>query len=147
MTRAATTGERLTVPFAYAEGGHLTHGYATTVHKAQGTTVDRCFVLVDETMTREHAYTALSRGRHGNELFIVAHDQRVEERHANEVDFDPLDAVRRVIGRSGAKRMAVGGIEPSGVPLEQLRRDRSAIIGRHGEGTVAPNREAPQNSR
>src|SRR3546814_5637987 len=112
MTLSTASGQRLDVPFAYAEAGHLTHGYATTVHKAQGATVDRCFVLVDETMTREHAYTALSRGRHGNELFIVAHAQRVEERHANEVDFDPLDAVRRVIGRSGDKRMAVDAIEP-----------------------------------
>src|SRR3546814_17428193 len=116
MTRAATTGERLTVPFAYAEAGHLTHGYATTVHKAQGATVDRCFVLVDETMTREHAYTALSRGRHGNELFIVAHDQRVEERHANQVAFDPPDAVRRVIGGGGATRMAARPDQPRRVP-------------------------------
>jgi len=37
--------------------GNLTHGYATTIHKAQGATVDRCFVLVEETTTREHAYT------------------------------------------------------------------------------------------
>ncbi len=146
MTLATTTGQRLDLPFAYAEAGHLTHGYATTVHKAQGATVDRCFVLVDETMTREHAYTALSRGRHGNELFIVAHDQRVEERHANEVDFDPLDAVRRVIGRSGAKRMAVDEIEPSGVPLEQLRRERAEIFGRIGEGPVDPTWEYRQIS-
>src|SRR3546814_16929859 len=112
MTRAATTGERLTVPFAYAEGGHLTHGYATTVHKAQGTTVDRCFVLVDDTMTREHAYTALSRGRHGHELFVVAQAQRVEERHANEIDFDPLDAVRRAPGQSAGQHLTIDKIEP-----------------------------------
>ncbi len=31
--------ERLHVPFDYAEAGHLTHGYATTIHKAQGATV------------------------------------------------------------------------------------------------------------
>ena len=57
-----TAGARLVAPFAYAEARHLTHGYATTIHKAQGATVDRCFVLADDTMTREHAYTALSRG-------------------------------------------------------------------------------------
>ena len=42
-------------------------------------------------MTREHAYTALSRGRHGNDLFVVAEDRRSEERHAAEIDIDPLD--------------------------------------------------------
>src|SRR3546814_19858105 len=128
MTLSTASGQRLDVPFAYAEAGHLTHGYATTVHKAQGATVDRCFVLVDETMTREHASTALSRGPHGNELFIVAHHQRVEERHAHEVAFAPLDAVRRVLGRSGAKRTPVHGSEPSGGQRAQLRRSRAEIF-------------------
>ena len=76
-------------------------------------------------MTREHAYTALSRGRHGNELFVVAEDRRVEERHSAEVDVDPLDAVRRAIGRSASKRMALDDVEPEVAPLEQLRRDRA----------------------
>lgn len=138
MTLATTTGQRLAVPFAYAEAGRLAHGYATTVHKAQGATVDRCFVLVDDTMTREHAYTALSRGRHGNELFLVADDPRVEERHASEVDFDPLDAVRRAIGRSTAKRMAVDEVQPVAAPLEKLCRERDDIYGRIGEGPHDP---------
>src|SRR3546814_4441343 len=58
ITLATTTGQRLDLPFAYAEAGQLTHGYATTLQKAQGATADRCIVLVDETMTRETAYTA-----------------------------------------------------------------------------------------
>lgn len=141
MLLAVTTGERLTVPFAYAKSGHLTHGYATTIHKAQGATVDRCFVLVDETMTREHAYTALSRGRHGNELFVVAETRRVEERHTAEVDFDPLDAVRRAIGRRAGKRMAVDEVEPTVAPLEQLQRERNGIRSHLGEGPPDPSWE------
>lgn len=137
-----TTGrERLVVPFAYAEAGHLAHGYATTIHKAQGATVDRCYVLADETLTREHAYTALSRGRHGNELFIVAEDRRTEDRHAAEVDPDPLDAVRRAIGRSAAKTMAVDQTEPKVPSLEQLRRERDNIHARLTGGPVDPSRE------
>ncbi|MCA1842673.1 MAG: AAA family ATPase, partial [Actinobacteria bacterium] len=37
-------GHPLRIPFAYAEAGHLTWGYATTVHKAQGATVHQTFV-------------------------------------------------------------------------------------------------------
>ena len=51
LAHATTAGARLVAPFAYAEARHLTHGYATTIHKAQGATVDRCFVLADDTMT------------------------------------------------------------------------------------------------
>ncbi len=60
LTVHCDDGERFVVPFEYVEAGHLTHGYATTIHKAQGATVDRCLVLLDETGAREHAYTALS---------------------------------------------------------------------------------------
>jgi len=141
LATTTTTGEQLTIPFAYAEAGHLTHGYATTVHKAQGATVDRCFVLVDDTMSREHAYTALSRGRHGNELFVVAEDRRIEERHTPEVEFDPLDAVRSAFGRSAGKHMAVENLEPTATPLEQLQRERDEVRGRLGDGPSDPSWE------
>ena len=141
MILATSTGERLAVPFAYAEAGHLTHGYATTIHKAQGATVDRCFVLVDDTMTREHAYTALSRGRLGNELFVIAEDRRIEERHTTEVDLDPLDAVRRAIGRSAGKHMALDQVAPVVAPLEQLRQERDDIRSRIEDGPADPTWE------
>src|SRR3546814_14008309 len=42
--------------------------------------------------------------------------------------------------------MAVDEIEPSGVPLEQLRRERAEIFGRIGEGPVDPTWEYRQIS-
>lgn len=41
ITVLTDDGRRVQIPFAYAAGGYLTHGYATTIHKAQGATVDR----------------------------------------------------------------------------------------------------------
>ena len=41
----------------------LQHGYAMTVHVAQGLTVDHAFVLAGPGLNRELGYTALSRGR------------------------------------------------------------------------------------
>ena len=141
MALTTTNRERLVVPFAYVDAGHLAHGYATTIHKAQGATVDRCYILADDTLTREHAYTALSRGRHGNELFIVAEDRRADERHAPEVDSDPLDAVRQAIVRRVAKRLAVDQVEPTVPSLEQLCRERDSIRARLGPGPVDPSRD------
>ena len=90
------------MPFAYAEAGHLTHGYPTAIHKAQGTTVDRCFVLADDTMT--HLHRPLP-GPTRQRTVVVAEERRLEERHTAEIDSDPLDAVRcwqAAVSRPGA---------------------------------------------
>lgn len=42
---------------------NLAHGYAMTIHKAQGTTVERALVLAGRSMDRHMAYVALSRQR------------------------------------------------------------------------------------
>ncbi|WP_425640373.1 Ti-type conjugative transfer relaxase TraA [Agrobacterium radiobacter] len=39
------------------------HGYATTIHKAQGATVDRSFVMASATMDRHLTYVAMTRHR------------------------------------------------------------------------------------
>jgi Ti-type conjugative transfer relaxase TraA len=56
----------------YLANGHVGHSYATTVHKAQGATYDRAFVLATESLTREAGYVSMSRARAGTELFVVA---------------------------------------------------------------------------
>ena len=54
------SGSRI-LPTRCVESGHLSHGYATTVHKAQGATYDRAFVLATDSLTREVGYVAMSR--------------------------------------------------------------------------------------
>jgi Ti-type conjugative transfer relaxase TraA len=50
------------------EYGHLDHGYALTVHKSQGVTVDRAYVLATPTLNAQLAYVALTRHREGLQL-------------------------------------------------------------------------------
>ena len=50
----------------------LTHGYAITGHVAQGMTADRAFVLAAEGISSEWGYTALTRGRESNHLYVAA---------------------------------------------------------------------------
>ena len=46
-----------------ADYPHIAHGYAVTIHKSQGATVDRVYVLAAANMDRHSAYVALSRHR------------------------------------------------------------------------------------
>lgn len=45
------------------------HGYATTIHKNQGATVDRSFVLASRTMDRHLTYVAMTRHRDSVQLY------------------------------------------------------------------------------
>ena len=52
-----------------AEYGHIEHGYAATVHKSQGATVERTFVLATPGMDAHLSYVALSRHQADTALY------------------------------------------------------------------------------
>ncbi len=49
----------------------IDHGYATTIHKNQGATVDRAYVLASTTMDRHLTYVAMTRHRDGAKLYAA----------------------------------------------------------------------------
>ena len=58
----------------------IDHGYATTIHKTQGATVDRAFVMASGTMDRHLTYVAMTRHRDGAQLYAAQDD--FADRHA-----------------------------------------------------------------
>ena len=56
------------VRFDLKDYDRIDHGYAATIHKAQGMTVDRAYVLATPGMDACASYVALSRHREGMEL-------------------------------------------------------------------------------
>lgn len=52
----------------------IDHGYATTIHKNQGATVDRAYVLASGTMDRHLTYVAMTRHRDGVQLYAAQDD-------------------------------------------------------------------------
>jgi ATP-dependent exoDNAse (exonuclease V) alpha subunit len=103
-TDEATT---VTIPFAYAEAGNLTYGYATTIHKAEGATVAIALVLADATMTRQHLYTAVSRGSQRNGIYLSTDDLRADIAHVAEAAREPIQVLIGIIDRADAKEMAI----------------------------------------
>ncbi|MBY5415844.1 Ti-type conjugative transfer relaxase TraA [Rhizobium leguminosarum] len=67
------------------------HGYATTIHKTQGATVDRSFVLASTTMDRHLTYVAMTRHREAVQLY------------AGLDAFKTLRSLTETLSRSGVK--------------------------------------------
>ncbi|MQY24419.1 MobF family relaxase [Nocardia macrotermitis] len=67
---------------------HVELGYATTIHRAQGSTVDHAYVLMDNIVGRALAYVGLTRGRHLNRIYLatdqlldITGDQQPDDPH------------------------------------------------------------------
>ena len=87
----------------------LLHGYAITGHVAQGTTVDRSFVLVGQGISSEWAYVALSRGRLANRLYVSADAaaEREEFAPAEQGGREPLERLAAALRTSSAQVLAI----------------------------------------
>ncbi|MFB2553037.1 hypothetical protein [Ensifer soli] len=51
------------------------HGYAVTIHKSQGATIDRAYVLFSRTMDAPLTYVAITRHRDTLRLFLSGEDR------------------------------------------------------------------------
>jgi len=88
------TDDGRSVHFDLKDYNRIDHGYAATIHKAQGMTVDRTHVLATPGMDAHSSYVALSRHRDGMEL------------HYGRDDFANPDRLTRTLSRDRAKDMA-----------------------------------------
>lgn len=140
-----------TLPAAYLDAGYVRHGYATTIHKAQGLTVDQAFVLGDDTLYQEAGYVALSRGRAQNRLYVVA---RLDdgEHHAQASERPALDQVAGALRVSRAQQLAIDhGVKALEPPEQHLaefydERDRLRAVLRTAPADQAANIGALQRS-
>ena len=108
----AGTDARPVATFYVRDYGHVDHGYAATVHKAQGVTVDQAHVLATPHLDRHAAYVGLTRHRDGIVLHYGRDDfadgarlaRRLSREQAKDttLDYDPkMDLMRRYAERRG----------------------------------------------
>ncbi len=77
LTVATDDGRKVTIDTGtYAA---IQHGYAATLHKSQGVTVDRAWVLNHALIDRHLAYVAMSRHRQSVKVFSAAIDARTND--------------------------------------------------------------------
>ena len=94
QSMAVRTDDGRSVQFDLKDYNRIDHGYAATIHKAQGMTVDRTHVLATPGMDAQSGYVALSRHRDGVDL------------HYGRDDFANPDRLTRTLSRDRAKDMA-----------------------------------------
>jgi Ti-type conjugative transfer relaxase TraA len=88
------TDDGRSVRFDLKDYNRIDHGYAATIHKAQGMTVDCAHVLATPGMDAHGSYVALSRHRDGVDL------------HYGRDDFASQDRLVRTLSRDRPKDMA-----------------------------------------
>jgi conjugative relaxase-like TrwC/TraI family protein len=106
-------GDRLVLPRSYV-AEHLALSYASTVHAAQGGTVDTTHTVVTARTGPSGLYVGMSRGREANTAHVVTLTGVEDPAHGDEshtVHRDPVAAVARVLDTTdaaeGANRSAL----------------------------------------
>ncbi|MGV0870326.1 MobF family relaxase [Corynebacterium kalidii] len=98
----ADSGHTVTLPADYV-AEHVELGYASTIYRSQGMTVDRSFVIPSQSLDRQGLYVALSRGRSLNKIFLP--DDQVPDVDSHLPQNQPLsprDLFASIIERDGA---------------------------------------------
>lgn len=121
------------IPAAYATR-FVELAYATTVHGAQGETVEAAHVALGDTTGAAAAYVAMTRGRHGNVAHLVA--ETVEDARQQWIGVFGRD--RADLGPDHARRQAVDSIDRHGpqpgrrpmpaAPMSSPARDESLSL-------------------
>ena len=88
------TDDGRSVSFDFKDYDRIDHGYAATIHKAQGMTVDRTHILATPGLDAHGSYVALSRHRDGMDL------------HYGRDDFADENRLVRTLSRDRPKDMA-----------------------------------------
>jgi Ti-type conjugative transfer relaxase TraA len=121
------------VTFYTRDYAHIDHGYAATVHKAQGVTVDRAHVLATPHMDRHAAYVGLTRHRDGVEL------------HYAREDFADQARLARVLSRERAKDTSLDYSDRDGGELARRYAERRGLDPLRPESEIVvrtPERQA-----
>ncbi len=117
------------------------HGYATTIHKAQGATVDRSFVMASATMDRHLTYVAMTRHRLQATLY------------AGRDAFNDINALTAGMSRSGLKQTTLdytgtfaerrGLKEQKGEDIRQQQATRQTALQQTVEAQRQRQQQAP----
>jgi Ti-type conjugative transfer relaxase TraA len=125
---------RREISFALKDYAALDYGYAATVHKAQGATVDHTFMLATPGMDRHLAYVGMTRHRDGADVY-AGHD-----------DFKGFEELKEKLSRARPKDSTLDYAQRRGLEAaraQQAEHEQSAQQPR--QEPKRPEREAKES--
>ncbi|HET7475192.1 MAG TPA: MobF family relaxase [Dermatophilaceae bacterium] len=129
-------GGAVLLPAGYV-AEHVELGYATTIHRAQGMTVDTAHLLVDNTMTRESLYVGMSRGRTRNRAYVVTEEALEVDLHRPPGPaLDALDVLTGVLARESSEHSATETIHDTLAAAESLASLVPAYLDGHARAVI-----------
>lgn len=123
-----------TVAFDASDYGHITQGYAVTIHKAQSATVDRSYVFANDRMNAQLAYVALTRHREETSVFF-GRDQ-----------MPTFEDLVRVFSRQRVKDSTLDYLDDYQERRRAVQRQGDAAAGTAGQATARPGAKAEVKS-
>lgn len=106
--------EEKEISFAPNLNPHFDHGWAITIHKSQGTTVDKTYLLASFEMTQNLAYVAMTRHREDVQIY------------GSNLDFWRSEKLPDVLSKSGEKLVATDYLDADS--LNKLMKQDDHII-------------------
>jgi len=119
------------------EAPAIQHGYAVTTYCAQGTTVDRSYVMADPSMDKQELYVAASRSREETYLYATPEIQAERAEYAPKAaERSPLGHLAEAAGRDRAQTAAHDEAlrsELAGMPTHEIaaRHRKLGMPARH----------------
>ncbi|GAA2220694.1 hypothetical protein GCM10010413_10060 [Promicromonospora sukumoe] len=111
QARHLETGATVVLPADYV-AAHVELGYAATIHRVQGMTVDTSHAMVGVGMTRNELYTAITRGADSNRVYVETDDVLDLDPHRQpDLERAVLNALKGVLDRDGEEQSASRVIE------------------------------------
>ncbi len=131
--RHRRTGGRALLPAWYV-AAHVELGYASTVHSAQGITVDATHTLLTGTESRQQLYVAMTRGRSHNHVYVPVVGTGDEHTAFRPETLRPptaIDMLDAILARDGTARSVTTQLRDATAPAvllpDAVNRYRDAI--------------------